>query len=367
MNVVIIGGGLAGLLSAWELSRAGATVTVLEKNPSTGMESSWAGGGILSPLYPWRYPDSVNQLACWSQPVYPALVREIEAVSGESAEYLNSGLLVLDKAEIGPGLDWASRYAASVEQLRPEQIARLAPGLAPLKHDALYFPEVGQIRNPRLVHALRVALHAEGVVFHDNIEVEHLDTRNGRVVEVRGAHQTYEADVFVMTAGAWSGRLLRALDLDARIEPVRGQMLLLQGHPGDLKQIVLSGGHYLVPRQDGLILAGSTMERVGFERATTTAARRVIEQFAHQVLPASVEMPVVKHWAGFRPGSADGVPWISRVPGVNNLFINSGHFRNGVVTAPASARLLKNLVFSESPMIDSQPYTLHSVHSHAEI
>lgn len=356
MKVVIAGGGLIGMLSAWELVNAGVQVTVLEKNVDTGRESSWAGGGILSPLYAWKYPAAVNALASWSQQYYPQLVDALEQVSGIPAEYRRSGLLVLDPQEFAAGDHWAARQGVECRRLSGDELHRLAPALRGSEQGALYFSSIGQLRNPRMLQSLRKALQLKGVELIENAEVSGFQTTAGRVTGLETTDATYTGDCFVIAAGAWSSGLLAKLEQPSLIRPVRGQMVLFKGGPTVLQQIILSQGRYLIPRADGHILAGSTMEEVGFDKQITPEALRDICAFAHGLLPASAQMQVVKHWSGLRPGTVDGVPLVGAVPGQENLFINAGHFRNGVVMGPASAKLLMNIILDQSPVLPPAAY-----------
>jgi len=164
------------------------------------------------------------------------------------------------------------------------------------------------------------------------------------------------ASYVVVAAGAWSADVLREYGVVADVVPVRGQMLLVRGDAGLLSQILLYEGHYLIPRRDGHILIGSTIEHVGFDKSTTTEAAEILRQSAYEMLPELGKYPVVMQWAGLRPGTLDGVPYIGEVPGAAGLYVNTGHFRNGVTLAPASVRLLVDLMTERSPIVDPVPY-----------
>ncbi len=355
-DVLIIGGGVIGLLTARELNDAGMRVRVVDQG-AVGQESSWAGGGILSPLYPWRYPEGVNRLALWSQAAYPQLAEAVAEASGVDPEWTRNGMLMLDTSEQAQALAWAQRFGYRMELIGAGQVAVVGPGLAHAQA-ALWMPEVAQLRNPRLLKGLRRACEQTGVAMTEHAPVEAIISADGRVSGVATAQGRFEAARVVVAAGAWSGRLLAGLGLQLPVRPVRGQMLLFRAEPGVVSRIILGPRHYIIPRRDGRVLVGSTMEEVGFDKSTTGAAREELLGAAFALVPRLRDFPIERHWAGLRPGSPTGVPFIGAHPSLQGLYINSGHFRNGVVMAPASARLLADLLLERPPILDPLPYAI---------
>jgi glycine oxidase len=353
-DFIVIGGGLSGMLVARELAAAGAHVTLLEKG-ELGREASWAGSGILSPLYPWRYPDAVTALSRWSQDRFPDFAAELAEETGIDPEWLPSGFLIAEGTETAEALSWARRHGVAVESLPAEGLIELEPGLV-TAGDGLWLPEVAQIRNPRLVKAMVRSLALRGVSVRTQTEVVAFAEQCDRVTGVRTRDELLPAEGVVMTAGAWTAELLGPLAADWHIAPVRGQMLLFHAAPDQVRRIVMRGDHYLVPRRDGRVLAGSTLEYVGFDKSTTAEAHETLYKAAAALIPALAHCPVERHWAGLRPGSAEGIPLICEYPERHGLYINTGHFRNGIVTGPASARLLVDLMLGRPPCVDPSPY-----------
>ncbi len=352
MDCLIVGGGLIGLLCARELAREGATVRVIDKGVA-GREASWAGGGILSPLYPWRYPAPVTALAHWSQARYEKFLRQLKEETGVDPQWERSGLLILDTGERESAQAWAAGNGVSLQLLEGESITRCEPALEETWSEAFWLPEVAQLRNPRLLKALKLSLMWDEVELMEHTEVNRLLQDGGQVKGVETASGRLLADRVILTVGAWSGTLLPGL---RKVEPVQGQMVAFRALPGLLSRIVLNRGYYVIPRSDGVILAGSTVEYRGFDKGVTAEGREQLRTEALKMVPALAEHPLVHHWAGLRPGSQEGIPLIGEHPRIGGLFINTGHFRNGVVTALASARLLTDLIVGRKPIVIPDPY-----------
>ncbi len=222
--------------------------------------------------------------------------------------------------------------------------------------EALWLPDVAQVRNPRLIKSLRRKLEQLGVQIIEHVEITGWQSNGSRVTGIHTSHEVFHAENYIVTAGSWSRKLLGEHALNLDIRPIRGQMLLFKTEPGTLRTIILKSGIYLIPRLDGHILVGSTLEDVGFDKTTTEEARAMLYAQATGILPLLKNAPLVQHWSGLRPGSPDNIPTIDRHPRLDNLYINSGHFRYGVTMAPASAEIMANMLLGRQQTMDITPY-----------
>ncbi len=361
-DFTVIGAGVIGLMTARALRQSGASVTVIDQN-AAGQESSWAGGGILLPLYPWRQAEAITRLVEYSLSLYPALMATLLADTGLDPEWTPCGLLMTQNPDIEAAKAWCQnahiRYAdATAAQLEAFSCTRVNP---------LWLPDIAQARNPRLLKALKQDVLNKGVQLIEHCQVTGFIHQQNRIGTVCTTLGEFSPGQLVMASGAWTGALFERLMPDSsldkpQIAPIKGQMLVFAAEPGLLPCIVLDGDRYLIPRRDGKILAGSTVEQEGFDKTATTHAKQRLHSFATELMPTLARYPLIAHWAGLRPGTAQGIPYIGKHPTIDNLSINAGHFRNGLVMAPASAQMLADILLGHPTALASGPYQLDNPH-----
>jgi glycine oxidase len=275
-DYLIAGGGIIGLSCAIKLAELDAKIIVLERG-LTGSESSWAGGGILSPLCPWDYPEEITRLSHHFPAQFREWVSALHAATGIDPEYEKSGMLVLPSYDIDKARHWCIAHSLRMEE-----------------HDGgLLLPDVAQIRNPKLMQALRAKVEQLGVRIVESCEVHSILADTNEVLHLATTQGDFSANRYIVTAGAWSKQLLGKHALNIDIKPIRGQMLLFKFAEPPLAHIVLQDGMYLIPRRDGHLLVGSTLEDVGFDKSTTAEARDSLWQRAQLLLPALREMKPV--------------------------------------------------------------------------
>lgn len=346
-HYLIIGGGAVGLTSAQALLLAGYKVTVVERG-TTGREASWAGGGIMSPLCSWDYPESVTRLTQRSMGMFSGATEMLRETTGIDPEYLRSGMLLLP-----PYLDERATQWCAQHQV-PLQHVDLAEHLPGQRGVGLLMPDIGQVRNPRLLQALRHHVDMLGGVILEGHEAQKFDVAGSRITGLQTSRGVLSADAYIVAAGAWSEVLLGEHALKLDIRPIRGQILLFKFDQAPLRHILLKEGLYLIPRLDGHVLVGSTLEDAGFDKSTTDEARTSLLQRVHALFP-DAGLPV-QHWAGLRPASPDNIPTIGRHPYLANLYANCGHFRYGVTMSLACAELLLCEIENRPPPLSMDEY-----------
>lgn len=356
-RTLVVGAGIIGLLTAYTLAKEGVEVILLEKNSAVGRESSWAGGGIISPLFPWRQHSAITNLVNVSQDNYLAFITELKSLSNIDPEYYITGLYWLNLEDEQQALDWAQQYQRPLNKVDIVEVERAVSVLGGGFTSAIYMDNIANIRNPRLIRALHsILVNMPNVYIQENCMVTDIIQQGGRVIGVHTSHQDYYADNIVICTGAWTGDWLHSLGLNISIQPVKGQMILFKCTEDFLPTIILANGRYAIPRRDGHILVGSTIEYVGYDKEPTLEVQESLRQSAIEMLPELAKAQVIKHWSGLRPAAPEGIPYIGEVPNYSGLWLNCGHFRNGFVLAPASCQLLTDLMLDRQPVVDANPY-----------
>jgi glycine oxidase len=359
VDVVVVGAGIQGASVALRLARGGARVTVLER-AVPGAEASSAAGGILSPGVEAVEPGPFYALCRASLARYAGFVQEVEESSGVHVSWRRLGTLEValddDHAKVlAARAERLSSHGLPVEVLDDAAVRRLEPGLSPEARGALFFEDEASL-DPRLLgRAVYIAAARAGARFVSG-EVRRIAFDGGRVSGVDHATGRIAAGAVVLAAGSWS-LLVEGHGLPpGAVRPVRGQIAVVDTRPPLLSRVIFSGNGYVVPRPDGRVLCGSTMEEAGFEKAVTAGGLRHVLDVGIEIAPALAAAPVVETWSNFRPASPDGEPILG--PGtIPGLFYATGHTRNGILLAPITADAIAAAVLGGAPPVDLAPFS----------
>jgi glycine oxidase len=353
-HVVIIGAGIVGLGIAWRLAPR-AAVSVFDRGKA-GAGASHAAAGMLAACCEAEPGEEVLvALGRESQARWPAFAAELERASGVDVELRREGTLVLaltadDQAEIAHRLEFQRRLDLPLEWLSAAATREREPHLAGKIAGALFSPQDHQVDNRKLVTALRIAAEAAGATIHEHRPVKDFVVQGGRAKGVALEDGSIAAaDIVVLAAGAWS-RTIGGLPPDRRppVRPVKGQMLALQMDAAAplLNHVLWAPGAYLVPRRDGRLVIGGTVEERGFDETITAGGMLTLLEAAWRAIPAVEELPIAETWVGHRPGSRDDAPILGRGP-LEGLFYATGHHRNGVLLAPVTADAMARLILDD--------------------
>ncbi len=346
-DVLLVGGGVIGLSTALYLADRGVSVTVVDRQ-QVGREASWAGAGMLPPGHDATIPADDNPLSrerylrCLSNTIWPELSARLLDQTGIDNGYRNCGAIeVIDSPDaFGSRVAEWETEGIQVEPLRDRSaIEKYVPGLDQKFTAAVWLPGFCQARNPRHLKALRAACQLSGVEILEDVADLALQASDG-IVTASTSSRTYQAERICVTAGSWTRQILQPLNIELPVQPVRGQIVQLSSPQLPFRCVIEQGSRYLVPRPDGLILVGATQENVGFEKRTTNEGIGGLLDFAKSIVPELAQADVVRQWAGLRPGSPEGLPFLGRIDVFDNLYVGSGHFRSGLQMSPGSAQLL---------------------------
>jgi glycine oxidase len=334
-DVIIAGGGIIGLSLALELRERGAGVLVLDRG-EPGREASSAAAGMLAPTDPATSVE-LRQFAVESARLYPGFVQRLESAAETTVDFRRHGTVVLHETHDAP---------SDNTRLSAEELKQLEPALQPGPHFAFFLQE-NSVDPDFLSQAAVKAVRACGVEMHSHTAVQRMSSQNG-TIEVNAGAGRFAARVAVNCQGAWAG---------APVRPRKGQMCYLRPqNPDLLRRVVRAPDVYLVPRSSGKILVGATVEDAGFDKSVETETVNTLYRGAAALVPELAAAPMVESWAGLRPGTPDDLPVMgeTETPGI---MISSGHFRNGILLAPAAAKIMADVIMGRSPEIDISAFS----------
>jgi glycine oxidase len=350
---VIIGAGVMGLGIAWRLAQAGCAVTVYDR-AEAGHGASWAAAGMLAAAVETE-PGEERLLALTleSQRMWPSFVRELESAAGISLGYRDEGTVVValtrdDAEQLRFTYNFQKSLGLELEWLSGAEARRREPHLRPGIPGAVLSLRDHQVENRRLARALAQAAVGAGVILHEHQPVREVDVSAGRACAVVTDRVRDPADVVVLAAGAWSREIAGIPPSHLPpVRPIKGQMLALRMDPTSplLRHVIWLPRGYLVPRQDGRLIVGGTVEERGFDDALTAGGLLALIEGAWRAVPAIEDLPIAETWVGFRPGSRDDAPMLGP-SGIDGLVVATGHHRNGILLTPLSVEAVSAYVLT---------------------
>jgi glycine oxidase len=361
-DVVVVGGGIMGCAVALRLALRGVSVIVIERG-IPGAEASSAAAGILGPQMEADAAGPLLDLGLRSRALYPALAAELRDATGIDVGYEKSGVLALavdgaGAAELTARRAWQMARGLRVEPLSSEQVHALEPNLGADVRAALRFPDDAQVNARELARAFSQAAAHAGVKFLQGRYVRRVVVAGGVAAGVELDGEVLSAGAVVVAAGSWSGLVEGAGVPSSVVRPARGQLVSIETRPPLFRHVLsVHGRGYLVPRRDGTVLAGSTVEMAGFRKEVTVGGLAQILGMARALVPALGDAPVTGTWSNFRPYTEDHLPVLGLTP-VRGLVLATGHFRNGILLAPVTAEAIASLVATGSSDVDLTPFSV---------
>ncbi len=361
MNALIIGAGIIGLSIACELHRRGVgQITVLEKG-SAGGEASWAAAGMLAPHAEATEADRLFQLGTESINLYPQFVAELQNETGIDPELDRSGTLQLGFTEgemrslVEKNRLQRSMGTSSI--LNGDAVLEIEPSISTQVVGGLLYRSDHQVDNRKLLAALREYCRLNSMEIIENCPVEAVGISGNSAWGAKVNGRQFPADVTILATGAWSSLIEPRDRLGLNVRPIRGQMIVYHPNTPLLTKVIYGSECYLVPRADGRLLVGATVEEAGFDRSVTTTAVAALRNAAEAVIPALSTLEIVDAWAGLRPAAPDKMPVIGTIQGVDRLLVATAHYRNGILLAPITAKLVADKVIDGT---DSAYFTAFS-------
>ncbi|MGE0882700.1 MAG: glycine oxidase ThiO [Blastocatellales bacterium] len=364
-DAAIIGGGVIGCAIAWRLAEAGMRVVVIERG-KIGGEASRAAGGMLAPLAEAGGADDFFHLAVTSRAMYADFARELKTATGIDIEYRTEGTLFLslteeDDEELDRRWRWQHEAGLNVKRLNADCARKLEPMINRRLRWALKFPDDHQVNNRRLVSALYSAALSAGVEFKTNTEVRKLMSEDSagrkQMTGVITSNSQIRSATVIIAAGCWSSLLDNASTPTLEIEPVRGQMVAVEMTATPVNHVLYSRRGYIVPRFGGYLIAGSTSEKVGFDKRVTAGGVASIIERAKEILPDFNQLAITETWSGLRPHSPDDLPVLGADPNIEGLIYATGHYRNGILLTPITALAISELILKGESGINLSPFS----------
>ena len=361
---LIVGGGIIGLSIAYELAKRGRTVSVIEKD-KFGEKASWAGAGIITPANAATAVHPLEHLEALSHDAHDSWSAELKQITGIDNGFRRCGGLYLARtngesaAMVGAMADWKAREIG-FQELAPNQRPKPFQSIQKCVH----VPGESQFSNPHHLQALIAACQKLGVTLHQDVGETKIEFGSGRIEWVASTTNRFQAQQYFLACGPWTQKLVDPMQIPLPMQPVRGQIALYKLDPNTNSPlaggpIISEGSRYLVPRVDGHIIAGATIEEVGFDCRTSDNEIADLRAWAESITDELNDETFVKSWAGLRPGTYDGFPYLGRLScldSMQNVFVATGHFKSGLHLSTGTAIVMADLLEGKNPTVDLRPF-----------
>jgi glycine oxidase len=355
-DLLIIGGGVIGCSIALKLAEAGVKVTLIERG-RIGCEASSAAAGMLSPQADALRPDDFFKLSLRSRALYKDFVAHLHEATGIDAQLRDEGTLFVSIDQVEDHADdwtnWQMAAGLRLAKISAAEVFKIEPAITRRATRAFFMADDHQVENRRLMEALAVAVKRAGVAVLEGKEVTGLRIEQGQVKGVQCGTETLFAGSVLMAAGSWSGQLLESDGVSAKTIPARGQMIAVRNSA--VTHVLHSSRIYLVPRLDGRLLIGATIEYAGFAKANTAEGLRSLLDAAIELVPEIADAEIVETWSGLRPDTNDHLPILGETE-IKNLWLATGHYRNGILLAPITAELMTQSILNNRTVDELQPF-----------
>jgi len=350
-DVLIIGGGIIGLSIARKLHQKGLRKITIVERGRVGRESSFAAAGMLAAQAETDKIDDFFHFCIESNTLYPKFAEELIDETGVDIELDKNGTLFLaltedDEAEIRRRFRWQKKAGLRVEHLSAAEVRKAEPFVSPDTREALFFPNDWQVENRNLLAALQKYALINKIKIVEGAEVKSLLVEDEKIIGAETSDSKFFAEKTVLATGAWTSLIKIGEDVlsPLDVKPIRGQMLCFKTAKRLFSKVIYSPRGYIVPRQSGRILAGATVEDAGFDKSITPSGIDFVRENALEIAPSLINLEASEKWSGLRPFAPDGLPILGEFPQMENLFVATAHYRNGILLAPLTAEILASKI-----------------------
>jgi glycine oxidase len=360
-DVVIIGGGIIGVSIAYQLTKRGKSVTVLEKD-SIGAHASGAAGGMLGAQVEFAEPGPLVDLSVRSREMFPALQKELYAATGIDIGLNTAGMLRValsnEESEVlKQQAHWQEQQGLRADWLDKEEVKRQEPAVGDTIVGALSLPDDTQVSAPDLTRAFAIAAARKGATLLERCEVLTIEHTHGEVTAVHTTRGSFTADHFVLAGGAWSGGLAQQLGVPLSVFPIKGEAFSVLTMPQPIRKTIYSHGCYIVPKDGNRLLIGASSQNCGFDSRLTIGGLQQLMAKAVRLLPALADCPLEKTWASLRPQTDDGLPYFGPISSFANLLAATGHYRNGILLSPITGEAIARMITGEPLDVSLAPFS----------